>query len=136
MIPAALLDTDTLSSLMRQDTSVLARAEAYLAEHGQFTISLITRYEILRGLKVKRAAVQLSKFNRFCAVNVVLPITESIIERAADSYADLHGRGLLIGDADILIAATSLEHARTLVSNNTRHFGKIPGLQLLNWLGS
>jgi tRNA(fMet)-specific endonuclease VapC len=58
MIPAALLDTDTLSHLMRQDRTARAQGLAYLAEHGQFTFSLVTRYEALRGLKVKQAAIQ------------------------------------------------------------------------------
>ena len=40
---------------------------------------------------------------------------------------------LLIGDADILIAATAIEHACVLASNNTAHFSRIPGLSLDNW---
>jgi tRNA(fMet)-specific endonuclease VapC len=43
-----ILDTDILSFLMRQNAAVLARGNAYLSEHRQFTISIITRYEILR----------------------------------------------------------------------------------------
>jgi len=35
-----------------------------------------------------------------------LPLTDAIVIRAATIYADLHQRGTLIGDADILIAAT------------------------------
>ena len=50
-----LLDTDTLSAIMRKNTLVLPKARAYLTEHGQFTLSIITRFEILRGLKVKGA---------------------------------------------------------------------------------
>jgi tRNA(fMet)-specific endonuclease VapC len=50
-----ILDTDILSFLMRQNAAVLARGNAYLSEHRQFTISIITRYEILRGLKAKGA---------------------------------------------------------------------------------
>jgi tRNA(fMet)-specific endonuclease VapC len=54
--------------------------------------------------------------------------------RAAGIYADLHRRGLLIGDADILIAATALQHDCVLTTNNTNHFNRIAGLQLQNWL--
>ena len=134
MIPAALLDTDTLSCLMRKDRSARERGLAYLAEHGQFIFSLVTRYEILRGLKVKQAAVQMSAFERFCTVNNILPLTDKIVVRAAEIYADLHRRGALIGDADILIAATALEHSLVLVTNNTRHFSNVTGLQILSWV--
>lgn len=61
-----ILDTDILSFLMRQNAAVLAKGNAYLCEHGEFTISIITRYEILRGLKAKGADQQASRFEDFC----------------------------------------------------------------------
>lgn len=62
--PQLILDTDILSFLMRQNIAVLAKGNAYLSEHKQFTISIITRYEILRGLKVKGGGRQLARLNR------------------------------------------------------------------------
>lgn len=47
------LDTDIISAVMREDPAVLSKALAYLVEHGRFTFSTITRYEILRGLEAK-----------------------------------------------------------------------------------
>ncbi|MGH8564398.1 MAG: hypothetical protein ACREXW_10025 [Gammaproteobacteria bacterium] len=41
-------------------------------------------------------------------------ILKSIIDRASDIYEDLHKRGQLISDADILIAATALEYGLML----------------------
>lgn len=101
-----LLDTDILSMLMRKSPSVCSRTRDYLAEYPVLTISSITRYEILRGLKAKRAASQLLAFDEFCANNEVLSITDQIIVRASDIYADLHRAGQLIADADILIAGS------------------------------
>ena len=128
------MDADTLSNVMRQNNSALLQARAYLAEHGRFTLSMITRYEILRGLKVKNALVQQAAFEALCAASTVLPLTDGIIVRAADIYADLHRHGAMIGDADILIAATALEHGLVLITNNTRHFSNITGLRLQNWV--
>ena len=98
--PELILDTDILSLLMRKNAAVLARAGAYLSEHQQFTISIITRYEILRGLKAKGALKQAERFEHFSARNRVLPINDRVIVQAADIYADLYQRGLLIADAD------------------------------------
>ena len=64
-LPQLILDTDILSSLMRGNQQVVAKARAYLAQHGQLTFSIITRYEILRGLKAKDAKRQLGNFERF-----------------------------------------------------------------------
>lgn len=130
----ALLDTDTLSLVMRRHPSVLSKARLYLAEHGHFTISIITRYEVLRGLHAKGAVRQISNFDRFCARSAVLPVTEEVVVRAAEIYADLSRRGELIGDADILIAASALVHGLEVVTNNEDHFKRIRGLQVENWL--
>ena len=53
---AALLDTDTLNEVLKQkNANAIRHAAEYLAQHGQFAISSITRYELLRGLKEKNA---------------------------------------------------------------------------------
>ena len=132
--PRFILDTDTLSFLMRKNAAVLARAGAYLSEHRQFTISIITRYEILRGLKAKGALKQAERFEDFCARNQVPPIDDKVIVQAADIYADLYQRGELIADADILIAASALASGCGIVTNNEAHFRRVTGLNIENWL--
>lgn len=134
MEPKTLLDTDVLSGLMRRTPTAIQRARIYLADHRQLTISLVTRFEILRGLKAKQATTQLTAFGSFCQNSEVLPISDDVIVRAADIYADLHARGQLIADADILIAATAMEHNLLLATNNLADFRRIPGLQIDNWL--
>jgi tRNA(fMet)-specific endonuclease VapC len=133
-IREALLDTDTLSAVMRQQPTALARARAYLAAHGHMTFSIITRFEILRGLHAKHASAQLAAFDHLCSVSMILPLTDAIVVRAAVLYAELYQRGTLIHDADILIAATGLEHGLVVVSGNEGHYKRIAGVQLENWL--
>lgn len=130
----ALLDTDILSAIMRQDSVVIAKAQTYLSNHQQFTFSIITRYEILRGLKAKAATKQIAAFERFCEASTILPITDAVIIKAADAYAFLKQRGELIGDADILIASTALVNGLYVVTNNLNHFRRIPELKIQNWL--
>jgi tRNA(fMet)-specific endonuclease VapC len=100
-LPQVLINTDILSLLMRRNPAVVANAGLYLAEHKRFSISVITRYEILRGLTVKGAGKQATVFEDFCAQNEVVPISDDVVLRAAAIYADLYKRGELIGDADI-----------------------------------
>ena|SRR2546423_368924 len=133
------LDTDVLSNLLRayrlrEESIVVERAREYLAQHTRFTISIVTRYEVLRGFKAKGALTQERVFERFCANNTVLPITEHVIVQAAEIWADLQRRGLLIPDADILIAATTIVDGCGLVTNNEGHFRRISGLTVENWL--
>jgi len=134
MIPQALLDTDALSAIMRKHPLAMARAQTYLSIYRCFTFSIITRYEILRGLKAKSAIAQLAAFDRLCATSQVLPLTEEIVVRAAEIYANLYQRGALINDADILIAASALVHGLVLITNNEEHFRRVNGLRRENWL--
>ncbi len=131
---AALLDTDTLSEVIKaRDARVQHHASAYLAAFGQFTFSIITRYEILRGLHAKQAARQIQDFDERCQRSSVLPLTDDVVVLAAQIYGDLTRRGALISDADIFIAATALVNQLALVTENTTHFERIPGLSLNSW---
>jgi tRNA(fMet)-specific endonuclease VapC len=133
-LPKALLDTDTVSFLMKRRPAAVAKAVAYIAEHGLLAISIITRYEILRGLRVKSATTQMTAFARFCEMNSIVPLTDRTVSIAAEIYANLTATGLLIGDADILIAATAMSHGLVMVTNNESHFQRIQGLTVDNWL--
>jgi len=105
----------------------------YLVEHGRLTFSIITQYEILRGLKAKQARAQEAAFAALCEVSLILPLTDRVVERAAVLYGELYRRGELLADADLLIAATALDAERTLITNNLAHFQRIPDLLVENW---
>ena len=128
-----LLDTDMLSFFLRNVPNVMVEANNYLKFHKGFTFSVITNFEILRGLKIKNAQSQIRKFELIRLQSQEINLTDQIIVCAADIYADLYNRGLLIPDADILIAATALENNLAVVTNNKSHFNRISGLQVLNW---
>ena len=133
IFPEVLLDSDTLSLYLRQSPKVVVNAQTYLRQHKKFMFSLITRFEILRGLKAINAQRRLKDFELFCLINLVLYLTEKIIVKAADVYADLYKKGQLIGYVDILIAATAHENGLAVVTNNEAHFNRIVGLQVENW---
>jgi len=129
-----LLDTDTLSEIMRgRDSNIVQKAREYLKTHGQFRISIITRYEILRGLKAKQAFRQIVLFEERCRKSVVYPLIDDVIVKASDIYAYLYKQGLLISDADILIASTALVNNLTLITGNLEHFNRIPNLVCQTW---
>jgi tRNA(fMet)-specific endonuclease VapC len=131
---AALLDTDILNEVLKQKNATVVRHAAKdLSEHGQFAISSIGRYEVLRGLKEKNAAVQLARFHTFCANTLVLPVTDDVLEAAADLWVTGRRKGLAPKDADLVIAATALTAGHTLVTGNTPHFAWVPGLAVVNW---
>ncbi len=63
---ASLLDTDILNEVLKQkNANVVRHAAEYVSQHGQFALSSISRYEVLRGLKEKKAVAQLARFYIF-----------------------------------------------------------------------
>jgi tRNA(fMet)-specific endonuclease VapC len=131
---AALIDSDILSEVLKQrNPVVLGHAGQYLQQHGQFAISAVTRFELLRGFTELGATTQLARFATFCQHTLVLPLTDSVFDRAADLWAVARRGGYPHADADLLIAATALEHSRVLVTGNGPHFTWIAGLTLADW---
>lgn len=129
-----LLDTDTLSEILKKkNPQVLQRAGDYLARHQRFSISAMTRYEILRGLKDINALKRIEDFEAFCQRAEVFPVSDDVFVRAADLWVEARRGGRPRYDADLIIAATALEHGRVLATGNTAHFAWMPGLALLDW---
>lgn len=131
---AALLDTDMLNEVLKQkNASAVQHATNYLKQHGHFAMSSMTRYELLRGLKEKAATTQLARFDTFCQNTLVLPITDAILDRAADLWVAARKIGQAGRDADLIIAATALEHSLELVTGNTKDYSWISSLRLNDW---
>ena len=63
-----------------------------------------------------------------------LPLDEKVMEIFGQLKAELRRKGQPIGDIDLLIAGVAISHNLTLVTNNTKHFERIPNMSLENWL--
>ena len=53
--------------------------------------------------------------------------------KAGELLHQLYSMGQPIGLEDVMIGSIALCNSLTIVSANTKHFGKIPGLQVENW---
>jgi tRNA(fMet)-specific endonuclease VapC len=94
-------------------------------------ISVITLGEVFDGAYGHPdPPTEFDRYRRFFAGYALLPVTEDIAARFAEVRAFLRRQGQPIGDLDVLIAATALDHDLTLVTRNLRHFERIPNLKL------
>jgi tRNA(fMet)-specific endonuclease VapC len=64
----------------------------------------------------------------------VLPFDAAAARRDGEVRARLERLGPPIGDADLRIAAIALARGLTVVTANARHFQRVPGLTVENWL--
>ena len=124
-----LIDTDRLIDYLKGKLAAGQLLDQLV--HEGIAISLITYGEILEGIYYGKDPKQQEQiFRAFLRVTPILPLTENSLERFADIRGGLRRQGQLIGDADILIAATALDHDLTLVTQNLGHFRRIPKLTL------
>jgi tRNA(fMet)-specific endonuclease VapC len=128
-----LLDTDILSYLMRRRFPAL-NARFDLVAPEDIAISAVTAAEILFGLKT--FAPEHPMHMRALRFLDAIQILDWPAEAAA-VYADIrfHTKQQPLGERDMMIAAHAIALEATLVTNNTRHFGRIgESLRLENWL--
>ncbi|MGI8553784.1 MAG: type II toxin-antitoxin system VapC family toxin [Dehalococcoidia bacterium] len=129
-----LLDSDILIGVLRGHPRIrqeLARPPA----NAWHATSAITVAELYYGAARSNRPVQgaLAVLALMHQIEVI-PVDERVSARFANLKARLRASGQMIPDFDLLIAATALVHDRALVTHNTRHFSRIAGLTLLDWL--
>jgi tRNA(fMet)-specific endonuclease VapC len=134
----ALLDTDIFSEILKGiDPTVIAKAIAYRASFGRYSVSTITVVEVVKGLHKVRREEQIQQFLAGLSTTELLSLDLSSAELAGRIYADLERTGQPIGRADPMIAAIALEHNLTLVTGNLSHYQRIQALgyrlKLDNW---
>jgi tRNA(fMet)-specific endonuclease VapC len=126
-----MLDADTVSYALRGQGRVAAR----LLEHqpSGLCISAITLAELNFGAQAKRSQKMHRAIRSFTKDVAVVAFDEASAERFGVVAAALSTRGQPIGLYDTLVAAQALALGVTIVTNNTRHFSRVPGLAVENW---
>jgi tRNA(fMet)-specific endonuclease VapC len=130
-MPRYMLDADTVSYALRGQGQVAAR----LLEHqpSELCVSAITLAELNFGAEVRRSPRIRRAIRSFIKDVAVVPFDQGSAERFAVVAAALSTRGQAIGLYDTLVAAQALALGLTVVTNNTRHFNRVPGLAVENW---
>ena len=132
-----LLDTDILSNLLKRTPSTILIAKlASVPPDQQFTSS-ITLGELICGAHKLGAGSRslLERLDRTLPPNLpALPFDFAAARHYGEVRAELERRGTPLGDADLRIDAIALSRGLTVVTGNVRHFQRIPGLPVENWL--
>ncbi len=128
-----LLDTDTIVSLLRGNRAIAARIEIVGEDHIATTV--INLAELYFGaFNSTRVDHNLRVVDEFRLATQVLGLDTSAAVLFGKIKADLRREGNLVNDSDLMIASVALSSHSVLVTNNVRHFNRIPGLALENWV--
>lgn len=129
-MPRYMLDADTVSYALRGQGQVATR----LLEHqpSDLCISAITLAELNFGAEAKQSRKIRRAIRSFTRDVAVVPFDEASAERFGVVAAALATRGRPIGLYDTLVAAQALCLGLTVVTDNTQHFSRVPGLAVEN----
>jgi tRNA(fMet)-specific endonuclease VapC len=132
MTPEFMLDTDAVSCALRGQGDVATR----VLEHrpSQLCISSITRAELRYGADARGSKRLHALIDTVVQAVTVLPFDQAATDRFGSVGVALAKRGEPIGTFDTLIAAHATACGVTLVTNNTKHFQRVTGLKLANWI--
>ncbi len=127
-----IIDTNTCIEYFKRRNGVPERMNQ--ESRDDLCVSEVTIAELLYGAihskSVDRHLREVRELQRDIAV---LPISEVI-----DDYADIRhalvSQGLSVEDFDILIGATARHYGLIVVTDNLKHFGCMPGVQIENWV--
>jgi len=127
-----LLDTDICIYWLRDRYSV--REKVRQIGWNEISICVITAAELYFGAyNSSRVTENLERAEFFIQQLAVLPLTDNTLRRFGELKAQFRRIGQPIADFDLMIASVALTEGKILVTNNTRHYDRITGLQLENW---
>ena len=126
-------DTNTCISLLRQKhPHLIARWRS--AKLTDIVLCSIVVYELRHGAESSSDPVrEHAKLDVFVAPFSSLPFDDACAVKCAEIRRALERKGETIGPHDLLIAAVALRHGLTLVTHNTREFGRISTLRWEDW---
>lgn len=98
-------------------------------------IASIVKAELRFGAeKSQKREANLEKIGKFLLPFEVVPFDDKAAVEYSILRANMERIGDLIGPNDLIIAATVLAHNGTLITNNEKEFGRVPGLAVENWI--
>lgn len=128
-----MLDTNIISDIIRNPFGPAARRIEEVGPRDICT-SIVVAAELRYGCAKKGSARLLEKVEGVLGTIPVLPLDIPVDAGYGVIRAELEMAGQIIGLNDLLIAAHALALNLTLVTDNTREFSRIRGLDVENWL--
>ena len=127
-----LLDTNTLSFILKNQPPVLLRLKEAIRQEKKFLLASVAHFELTRYLYLKGAHRLLRLYKELTADWQVCDLSFEDWDEAARLWAERHRAGRAISDLDLLLATLARKWNAVLVTGNTRHFEGL-GIALEDW---
>lgn len=127
------LDTCIIIEFLRSNKSVTEKILNAHAAGDTLVICSVAYYEVMRGFDRMKPTRKQIKFEQLYSETEHIMLDDKTASIAAEIYRYLCKRGQKIEDDDIFIAAITLANDATLITDNVKHFGRVPNLKVINW---
>jgi tRNA(fMet)-specific endonuclease VapC len=128
------LDANIVSYFLKKNKTIVARMRLENSRQNRFVIPPTVYFEIQNWLLKNNSLNKISLFEKMYSVQGIGVIDKAVLDIASRVKLKMQRQGKGISDDDLFIAAYCLRHKLPLVTNNTRHFINIEGLEILNWV--
>jgi predicted nucleic acid-binding protein len=131
------LDSSIVITAERSDFTVPAIIESIQAVHGEMEVSLspVTVAELVHGIYRAKTAAASERRRAYIEELIELLPVHPITSQTARLVGQIEGQEAAKGNVlpfnDLLIAASAIEQGYAVLTHNTRHFERIPGLHVL-----
>jgi len=126
-----MLDTDISSYIIKRRPAALA--EKFIKHADSLCVSVMTAAELRFGAEKAGRPELVELVEAFLERLAILDWTDGVCAHYARIRAAMERVGKPIGNMDLLIASHAVSQRLTLVTNNLRHFSKVPGLKVEAW---
>jgi tRNA(fMet)-specific endonuclease VapC len=129
---AIILDADVIIRGERRSFNLKGWLQVNSRE--QFELAAVTIAELWHGVE-RAAGANRQRREKYLQAIVeqmtIIPYTEETGYEHARVWAELEGKGKMIGDYDIIVAATALARGSSVATFNQKHFSCVPGLKVI-----
>ncbi len=128
------LDTDTFIYIKNHHPPQVLERFSFM-KPGSVAISVITYGELIRG--AERSEYKQQNLEKLKLLIDIIPV-QSMPEDTGLHYGEIRSKiekmGKVIGNNDLWIAAHARAMGVTIITNNTKEFGRVEGLTVENWV--
>jgi predicted nucleic acid-binding protein len=133
-----LFDTDAVSQVIKKTPSIsFIRRLASIDAEKQFTTTVTVGELVYGAHKSGRPQYFIEKLEELVWPNIhILSYDADSAKIFGKLKAAMEKKGTPLTEPDLMIASIAMRHDFVIITGNTKHFSRIPGLRIEDWLNA
>ena len=127
------LDSDFIIHVFRKDSAVAQKLDELEMLEEPIATTVFNAHEVCLGAAKTKTPSNIDKTLRLVTSLNILNYDLECMHHAVELIRFLEEKGQIIGIFDELVASVCLANNATLLTRNTKHFSRVPGLKITSW---